>query len=536
MTNIKNLIKIYIKQMISNYLSLGSKKKASSGSKKIAGIMIFVLIFAYLMFAVGLLYIIQLEQLQAAGMQDYIILISFILSSLIIFLIVTYEISGHFFRTKDFEIVASMPITSLQIVVSKFFSTLIFAYLYQSVVFLPAFAIGISYGLFTVTGIIFLVLGFLFLPFFSLLICSFLAYLLNFITSKIKQYTYLNLIISFALLLGLTVAIYFVNMGLTSIFINSGNIPLFVYFFVPTSILFFNAIVTGSIIWFLLFIVASIISFVLTMLLLSFFFKKINQNLNNNKKTASKKGKIKYRQRGVLGSLFHLEIKNYFNSSIYVLNTMFGMVLLLIASIVALVMYFSNPQLISMFSKEFIFVLLILFFCFSCGLSLTTNSSISMEGRNLYIKKSLPLKYSQVFISKILVNLVIVLPFLILSYLMILPILIDVQVSIFAMISILVVPLVLVSVLSTMSLMINLWFPKLQFTTETEVVKQSLSVLITSFLGMALVGLFVVVYMFLVPFLDLYLYVAICTLFMILIGFLFVYLLRTKGQAIFKEL
>ncbi|MDD4686413.1 MAG: hypothetical protein PHI76_03985, partial [Clostridia bacterium] len=117
MTNIKNLIKIYIKQMISNYLSLGSKKKASSGSKKIAGIMIFVLIFAYLMFAVGLLYIIQLEQLQAAGMQDYIILISFILSSLIIFLIVTYEISGHFFRTKDFEIVASMPITSLQIVV-----------------------------------------------------------------------------------------------------------------------------------------------------------------------------------------------------------------------------------------------------------------------------------------------------------------------------------------------------------------------------------------------------------------------------------
>lgn len=325
-------------------------------------------------------------------------------------------------------------------------------------------------------------------------------------------------------------------MGLTNIFINSGDIPLLIYFFVPTSILLFNAVVTGSIIWFLLFIVASIVALSLTVLLLSLFFKIINQGLNNNKKTAYKQRKIRYRQKGALGSLLHLEVKNYFNTTIYVFNTMFGLILLVIASIAGLIMYFTNPQLIAMFTSDMIFIMLILFFCFSCGLSLTTNSSISLEGRNLYIKKSLPLKYSQIFLSKILLNLVIVLPFLILSYLLILPVLIDLQFSILAMVSIFLVPLIFVVVLSIMALMINLWFPKLQYTTETEVVKQSLSVLITVFLGMIFMGLFAVVYMYLVPFLDICLYITLCAVFMIFVGILFIYLLKTKGQAIFKEL
>lgn len=72
------------------------------------------------MVTMGILFISQLEQLQAVNMQNYMLLISFILSSLILLLIVTYDISGHFFRTKDFEIVASLPITSLEVVISKF--------------------------------------------------------------------------------------------------------------------------------------------------------------------------------------------------------------------------------------------------------------------------------------------------------------------------------------------------------------------------------------------------------------------------------
>jgi ABC-2 type transport system permease protein len=338
----------------------------------------------------------------------------------------------------------------------------------------------------------------------------------------------------FIFFFGLMVVMYLVQTELANIF-SLGEIPLVLYILIPTSILLFNALAYGSIIWFILFILSCVLCFALTMWLLASFHSKINKRLNN-KKVAYKKGKLNFKQKSVMQSLLHIEIKNYFNNNIYVFNTLFGMIMLVIASVAGTILYFSNPTIIAGLTGEIIYIIVLLAYCFMCGLSITSNSSISLEGKALYVKKSLPLKTSQIFISKILLNIVVVLPFLIIGFLCILPALIALQLHLIAILSIFLVPLIMLCSLSTVSLMVNLWFPKLNYTTETEVVKQSLSVMITIFLGMVLVGVFALVYAYLLSMLNIYIYVALCTFVLLLIGITFAFLLKTKGQNIFREL
>ncbi|MDD3397671.1 MAG: hypothetical protein PHR96_03960 [Clostridia bacterium] len=531
MTNIKNLSKIYIKQIFSNYSSIVSKKKKSSSR---AGVAFLIIILAYIMFSISMQYIIQMDILKAVNMQDYILLIGLLFTNLIMFLIITYEIQGNFFKHEDFELVTSLPLKPLEIVVSKFLSILFFTYIYQSVILLPAVIIWFIYGSVTVSSVIFLILGYIFIPFFTLLICSTIAFLINYLTSKLRSSNSLNLIMLFIFFFGLMVVMYLVQTELANIF-SLGEIPVVLYILMPTSILLFNALAYGSIIWFILFILSCVLCFALTMWLLASFHSKINKRLNN-KKVAYKKGKLNFKQKSVMQSLLHIEIKNYFNNNIYVFNTLFGMIMLVIASVAGTILYFSNPAIIAGLTGEIIYIIVLLAYCFMCGLSITSNSSISLEGKALYVKKSLPLKTSQIFISKILLNIVVVLPFLIIGFLCILPALIALQLHLIAILSIFLVPLIMLCSLSTVSLMVNLWFPKLNYTTETEVVKQSLSVMITIFLGMVLVGVFALVYAYLLSMLNIYIYVALCTFVLLLIGITFAFLLKTKGQNIFREL
>src|SRR5690606_3278651 len=130
----------------------------------------------------------------------------------------------------------------------------------------------------------------------------------------------------------------------------------------------------------------------------------------------------------------------------------------------------------------------------TASLSVTTNVSISLEGSKLGLKKSLPISFKQVVISKYLLNILTMMPFITISYLTLLPVLISYKVNIISYFALLILPLLLLSVCSLFGLLINLKYPKLEFTNETEVVKQSLSVMISVFSNMALVGALVVLY------------------------------------------
>ena len=113
-------------------------------------------------------------------------------------------------------------------------------------------------------------------------------------------------------------------------------------------------------------------------------------------------------------------------------------------------------------------------------MSSTTNSSISLEGKSLWIIKMLPVSTSKIFASKIMVNLTVLLPtaiivctffgiYLKLSLVnFIFTYLISFAYSIFT---------------SVLGLLLNLLFPKFDYDNEVRVIKQSLAVFLSILIG-----------------------------------------------------
>jgi len=115
----------------------------------------------------------------------------------------------------------------------------------------------------------------------------------------------------------------------------------------------------------------------------------------------------------------------------------------------------------------------------------TTMASISLEGKNLWIIKSLPLSPRTVFLSKIAVNLTIVAP----AFLDVILIGIGLKMGISETLLLLVITVATSLFISFYGLLINVVVPNFNWTAEALVVKQSASSLICIFSGFGIVGI-----------------------------------------------
>src|SRR5699024_5058657 len=118
------------------------------------------------------------------------------------------------------------------------------------------------------------------------------------------------------------------------------------------------------------------------------------------------------------------------------------------------------------------FPFIIMVIAFTMLMSNTAGSSISLEGKNLWILKTLPVDIKKVLKSKVLFNILVILPISIISLVIVfftfnltltellIGILFEILISIFV---------------GEFSIIINLKYPKINYINETQVVKQSLS-------------------------------------------------------------
>ena len=113
---------------------------------------------------------------------------------------------------------------------------------------------------------------------------------------------------------------------------------------------------------------------------------------------------------------------------------------------------------------------------FTIGLSCTTNSSISLEGNRLWILKSLPIEPKDIFKGKIITNLIITIPAAIVANIIFY---IGLKFEIKYLILNVMISIVFAGISAVLGLIINLYFPKMDWTNPTTVVKQSASVMIT---------------------------------------------------------
>ena len=244
----------------------------------------------------------------------------------------------------------------------------------------------------------------------------------------------------------------------------------------------------------LLYIVINVVLFLLTIFILSKVYFKINSRLKKvttSKKTNIDNLNIKYNSK--TKSLVKKELNTFFNIPVFIVNAGFGLFLYIIASVLIAIKFDSLIPLIeksnlgelglNLFLGNKTILIMILIVATSYLTSIT-NSVISLEGRNINILKSLPLKTKDILMSKIYAALLITTPPLLIGNLILI---IRFKIGIIDSLLFVLLSILIPLVSHFLGLIINLKYPKLDAENSAEVVKQSTSSFVAVMIGMGLI-------------------------------------------------
>ena len=170
-------------------------------------------------------------------------------------------------------------------------------------------------------------------------------------------------------------------------------------------------------------------------------------------------------------------------------NTIFGLLLILVITVLLCIK--GNSIIDTLLSTEevgcinislpLLYYILVLF---SCLMTSITSSSISLEGKTINITKSLPISEKDILKSKIIYPYIIELPFILVSELLFF---IVFKVNIVYILLIFSMSIITITLSSIIGIIINLKYPKMNASNDTEVVKQSMSSMISLFINMGII-------------------------------------------------
>lgn len=229
----------------------------------------------------------------------------------------------------------------------------------------------------------------------------------------------------------------------------------------------------------ILLIVASLASATIMVLVASRCLMSLN---SRNVSAARKASAAEARASGRLFSLYRRDIRRYVSSRIYITNTAVGMLLLVVLSyMIAFTDGLDSPELGQL--MPLLTTAMPLFVSFFVALSCTTSVSLSMEGDTRWILGSSPLRPWDIFLSKILLNLTIVIPLELVSIAMLA---IGLGISGVDLVLLVVVPTSYVLFTPALGMVMNIRYPRYDWSSEYYAVKGgSVSMLGSMGIGLA---------------------------------------------------
>ena len=442
----------------------------------------------------------------------YIMLSMFIaIVTVITFIEGIYKSQGILFEAKDNDLLFSLPIAKSKILFIRIFKLLIFQYIYNLMFLLPAFIIYIYFEKPTINFYLISLIMTLLIPIIPTTISSTLGYLIKLLSSKFKAKKIVQTLLSSFFFLG----IFFLSMNIEDFIkniasqaLNINDFLIKIYYPIGSYI---NLIQQFDFITFCKLLLINIIPFGLFILLGSKYYFKIIFHSKENSLVKNNKN-LDYTKRKPIYSLVKKELKRYFSSPVYMFNTSFGLLLILVVTILICI------------KGRIVFEDILANYNVSTNISLSTLYCISLEGRTINLTKSLPVSEITILKSKVIYPYFIELPFLIISQTIYF---IKFKPTIFYMVSILLIGIVMIFISSVTGLIINLKYPKMNASNDTEVVKQSMSSMVSVFIGMAIFIISILGFVFLSKKIDINLLIIIhINLFIIISIILYIILIK----------
>lgn len=518
----KNLILVLKATMSGDMNIFNNKKNRKTKSGKNVSSKLIFLFFGIYLSGVAFLYAnMVVEPLKSVNMTHVMLELFIVTVSILVLLECVYKSQGILFEAKDNDLLLSMPIEKKTIMVARIIKLLVFEYIFDFIFFIPAI---IVYGTienqpfhYWIVSTVMVIT----LPIIPTVFGSAIGYIIKIFSNKFKKGKAVQTITTIISTLGI---IYFM-IQFQSILSNLGNnaknidnlitnvyypIKLYISLINEFNIVNFTILILLNIIISLIFIKVFSIS----------YFRVISKSSEYAKTT---KYKLTKKKNSPLSALIKKDFKKFLASPVYIVHAGFGLIIFVIATIAVSVNFegtlgFLNKNVLMDDAGvqmqniiQFLPIGFLSMLLFTILMSMITSSSISIEGKSFEILKTLPVSPKKILLSKVLMsNIIILIPTIICSLI----ISIRFNFEILMIVQIILLSLLLANFTSTLGLIVNLIFPKMDAKNDTEVIKQSISSLIATFSGMAIFGIIVSICFGLILIMSM----SINTIFFILIG------------------
>ena len=414
------------------------------------------------------------------------------LAFILALILTLFYAQGVVFEAKDNELLLSMPIRPSAILASRIGSVYFLNAMFSVILLGGAgYTVAVQAGGISVLSVFFLILCALILPLLSTTLSCLLAWLVSVVTRRTRRKSLIQLLLS----LTATLLVYLVTMNVNKELFktmaeSAGNIALaFRHTVYP---LYAMGLAAADCSWLHLLIFAACcgVPFALVYYLLSRSFIRIVTARSAAKKTKYEAASLK--GSSVVWAMAKKDLSRFLNSPPYMLNAGLGLLYSVGMSVVAIV---SGDRLIKGIFEEGAgisnpgaYATIIAAFMLSFFASTTTISgcSVSVEGKNLWILKSMPVRAKEVLTGKALSHLVLAVPVSLLCsvlYLFATPVL-----TVPGVVLMFLMPVAFNGFNALFGLIMNLYIGKLNYPSIAKAAKSAGSSLIPMLTTMLLVG------------------------------------------------
>ena len=393
---LKTLLRVRLAAFATYFTGASRSQKKRSGAQKIAMLLLMLYCFA----AFGMLFYTSFSALAGVYAKLSLGWLYFVMYAVAAFALMVFTAKAQLFEAKDNELLLSLPVRPRDILASRMASLLLWNLLFGLLVAIPALLAWTQAARLPALGFVSFILLLPALACFSLAVTSLLAWALSLLGSRVRNKS-LATIIGSVVFLGLYFAVIFrMNSYITQLAQNGAQIAAALSG--AKVLVWLGRAMAGesapALVWSLL---ATLAPFGLVSWLLSRSFTRI---------VTTKRGlpKVRYEEKALRTAsadtaLVRRELRRLGASPTYLLNSGLG-VLFLLAAAVALVIkrdvildvLAQMPELASSLP-----VFLALAIGGMLGMTLFTPSSVSLEGKNLWILQSMPVSGAQVLRAKL---------------------------------------------------------------------------------------------------------------------------------------
>ena len=456
-------------------------KSAKSGRRRSKGsILLYSVLMIYVAVVIGFMFFslsITLCSPLVSGGLDWLyfsLMALFATAFAVIFSV--FATQSQLYEAKDNELLLSMPIKPSMILFSRMLTLYLQSLFFEALILIPALAVYYSVCGFSLYGIILLFV----IPLLALSLSCILGWIVAILSSRIRNKSAVTVILSLIFLAAYIWSYSQINKYISMIITNAQQIGQSFKNVFPLYQL--GRAFVGDIADFILITAMVLVLFAAVYAVLSKSFIKIA----TAKHAAAKRRYVRREldTKSVGSALFRREWRRYLSSPTYIMNCSLGTLFLAGAAVYVLIKgSYVRQTLASIYNFNSQFqsitpLIVAAIICVIATMNTITAPSVSLEGRTLWIIKSLPVNSADILSAKLKLNLFITLPFVLFASASAVA---AMRFNLFSSVMIFVIPLFFAVFIALFGLAVNLRFPNFTWSNETVLIKQSMSVTVSIF-------------------------------------------------------